>query len=137
MEVYACGPAIVKDFIKKSGKKNLIAQGIHPDRIGVKDIHDLAQLGNSLAEEVIREGAQYLGIGIASLINVLNPDIVVIGGGVAQIGESYLSIVRSAVKERAVQTVKNTPIMPAALGAAAGKIGAACLAWKKMGFDLS
>ncbi len=90
----------------------------------------LAEAGHAAAAEVIARGAFFLGIGIASLLNLLNPDIVIIGGGVAQIGTRYLEEVRRVAYARAQRSVKDTPIVPALLGTNANLIGAAEVAWQ-------
>jgi glucokinase len=86
------------------------------------------------ARTAIRRGAGFLGVGIATLVNLLDPELVVIGGGVAQIGDLYFARVRQVVRERALPHVAETPILPALLGPQANLVGAAQLAWQ--GLDL-
>jgi glucokinase len=138
LEAYASAPAMVADFIGEVGKRMIRqAFGLDPAQIGVKDIARLAQQGRPEAMAVIRRGAGFLGVGLAAMLNLLNPELVVIGGGVAQIGEPYFTAVRQTVEERALSYVAATPIVPALLGPHANLIGAAHLAWQGLETDLT
>ncbi len=131
LEAYASAPAIAADFIGKVGKRMIRQEfGLDPGTLGVKDIAKLAQQGYPEATSAIQRGAGFLGVGIATMLNLLNPELVVIGGGVAQIGELYFSTIRHTVQERALPYIAETPIMPALLGPQANLIGAAHLAWQ-------
>ena len=138
LEAYASAPAIAADFIGKVGKRTIRQEfGLDPGNLGVKDIVRLARQGHPEATSAIRRGAGFLGIGIASMLNLLNPELVVIGGGVAQIGDLYFSTVRHTVRERAMPHVAQTSIVPALLGPQANLIGAAHLAWQGLETDRS
>jgi glucokinase len=131
LEAYASGPPIVSDFLDSLEEQEV--QGLFgpsTGEIGVEKVAELAGQGHPAAVSAIERGAGFLGVGIATLLNLLNPNIVVIGGGVAQIGERYFASVRRVVKERALPTVADTPIVPAELGPHANLVGAACLAWQ-------
>jgi glucokinase len=135
LEAYAAAPVIIADFVRRVGKGFIRREmGLEPGLIGVKEIAALAQAGQPEAQTAIRRGAGFLGVGIATLVNLLNPELVVIGGGVAQIGELYFARVRQVVRERALPHVAGTPILPALLGPQANLVGAAELAWQ--GLDL-
>jgi glucokinase len=129
LEAYAASLALVADFRKQIGDTRIRELGL-AESFGVKEIAELAEAGYAAAAEVIARGAFFLGIGIASLLNLLNPDIVIIGGGVAQIGTRYLEEVRRVAYARAQRSVKDTPIVPALLGTNANLIGAAEVAWQ-------
>ncbi len=124
LEAYAASLALIAEYKKHSG-----AQTLAPE-FGVKEIAQLAESGDAIAAQVIRRGAFFLGIGIASLLNLLNPDVVIVGGGVAQIGDRYFAEIRRVTRERAQGSVRDTPIVPATLGPQANLIGAAELAWQ-------
>lgn len=133
LEAYAAAPVIIADFVRTVGKGYIRRRrelGLEPGLIGVKEIAALAQAGQPEALGAIRRGAEFLGVGIAAMINLLNPELVVIGGGVAQIGELYFDSIRQVVRERALPHVAETPILPALLGAQANLVGAAELAWQ-------
>ena len=78
---------------------------------------------------IIEQAGTYLGISVANIINLLNPQIVIIGGGVSQGGESLLKYVRAEAKKRALKELyKCTKIVRAKLADRAGVIGAAGIA---------
>ena len=52
------------------------------ERITAETVYDAAKQGDGLANEIVRDTARYLGAGIASLLNIMNPDVVVVAGGV-------------------------------------------------------
>ncbi|MBI3319175.1 MAG: ROK family transcriptional regulator [Candidatus Omnitrophica bacterium] len=86
-----------------------------------------AQQGDKLARELIEHSALQLGIRIASLVNLLNPEVVVIGGGVEKAGALLLEPVWRAVKRYAYEESANlVDVLPAKLGEDAVALGAAC-----------
>jgi glucokinase len=79
--------------------------------------------------EAVRAGARVLGRGLADVIHLLNPSLIVLGGGVAQLGEAYFEEVRSAIAAEAfAEAFATCRIEPSRVGYAAGAIGAAYLA---------
>lgn len=108
------------------------------DGSSLRDVPDLdgkavtlaAQAGDAAAREILAEAGRWLGVGIASLINALDPEVVVVGGGAMQAGELLLGPARRSAAERVVglQHRPTPPIVPATLGDDAGLIGAALLA---------
>jgi len=132
LEAYASAPAMVSDFKKRVGRARLVNEfGLNPSKFGMKEIEQLARSGVVEAVAAITQGAEYLGIGLASILNLFDPDIVVVGGGAAQIGELYLSQVRSTAHQLALPTAASIPIMPAGLKNWANLVGAACIVWGK------
>jgi len=100
-----------------------------PETISVELLAKAAAAGSRTARAIIEDGAKYLGIGIANFVNIFNPELVLIGGGVSQIGEWYLDKVRETVHERAFDIpAQRARILPVSLGQDAGAIGAAALA---------
>ncbi|HEV3475816.1 MAG TPA: ROK family protein, partial [Actinomycetota bacterium] len=89
-----------------------------------------AREGDVAAVGVFEEVGRWLGEGIAGLVNVLDPEIVVVGGGVAEEGELLLAPARQAFANavEAPEHRPEVPLVPAALGGDAGAIGAAALA---------
>jgi glucokinase len=119
-------------FTARVGKDRLKAEfGLDPKNLGVKEIARLAGSGMPEAVAVLKQGAVYLGIGIASIINLLDPDIVVVGGGAAQSGELYFSLLQTTVAERALPGFSNISVVPARLGTWANLVGAACVVWER------
>ncbi|HWH31330.1 MAG TPA: ROK family protein [Egibacteraceae bacterium] len=95
-----------------------------------KSVTLAAQAGDELATAVLAECGFWLGVGIASLVNALDPDLVVVGGGAMQAGEMLLGPAREAAAARVIGGAHRqpTPVVAAALGDDAGLVGAALLA---------
>ena len=88
-----------------------------------------ATAGDAGAVATLERAGQYLGVGLASLANVLNPDVFVIGGGVmGGAGELLLGPARREYRSRALPPNATAPVVPATLGTGAGVLGAALLA---------
>ena len=99
-----------------------------PAGSGSKFIFELAKKGDKEAIAAIKTSAEYLAIGIGSALEILNPEIVVIGGGVAAGGEIYFGTIRRSIKKYASKaSVAQVRIVPAKLGNDAGMLGAALL----------
>ncbi|MFZ5753212.1 MAG: ROK family protein [Bacillota bacterium] len=132
LEMYASGRAIArraKEAVKQNGFSPILelAEG-DESMITARTVYDAARLGDSLAHGIIREAAAYLGIGLANVANILNPQGIIIGGGVAGMGEMLLTPVREVVKARAMPLNREVEIVAAELGDGAGAIGAAYVA---------
>ncbi len=133
LEAYASAPAMTANFTARVGRPRLKAEfGLLPGRFGVKEIAQLAAGGLKEAQAALRQGADYLGAGLASVINLIDPDVVVIGGGAAQSGEIYFSRLQAATAERVLSGTASVPVVPAALKTWANLVGAACLVWEKV-----
>lgn len=90
---------------------------------------ELAHDGDEAAREVVALIGSRLGVGIANVINIFNPEVVVIGGGVIAAGELLLESAREVAYERALSPSKDVAqIVPTRFGAEAGMLGAAVLA---------
>lgn len=99
-----------------------------PDRVTTEMVAYAAQRGDPLAFEVFNTAVEYLGIGIAGLVNLFSPEAVVIGGGVAQAGSILFDKVRETVKSRALNKISsNLVIKPASFGMKAAAMGAVSL----------
>ncbi len=88
--------------------------------------------GDPLGIEVFRRAGVYLGIALSGLINVLNPEVIVIGGGAAEGWDLFIGHLRAEIRKRAFQQpAERAKIVRAALGGDAGIVGAARLAFGK------
>ena len=88
----------------------------------------LADVGDNAARQALALCGKRLGVGLAVLVNLLNPERIVIGGGVAGAGEWFLEPARIEGERRAwVQSWAQCQVVPAALGTTAGAVGAALL----------
>ena len=85
-----------------------------------------AEAGDEVASEILARAGGYLGVSIANRVSILSPDRVVVGGGVARLGEWLLGPIRATVRQRCHATpIDRVEIVPAALGTDAGVVGAA------------
>lgn len=102
------------------------------DRVTGHVVAQAAREGDSLALRIWRETGEYLGIGIANVINILNPRLVVLGGGVVEVGDLLLEPARQTAHDRAMtQLADDVTIVPGKLGNQAGIVGAIHLALER------
>lgn len=102
----------------------LHARGALDSRSGL----DLARQGDPDAIAIFAEAGRWLGVAVASLTNVFDPDVVIIGGGVSAAGDLLLGPAREEYQRRALPPTRRAPLVPAALGPDAGMVGAGLLA---------
>jgi glucokinase len=99
-------------------------------------VTELAHDGDPAARDVVALIGARLGVGIASLVNGFNPEVVVVGGGVSAAGELLLQPARDVVAARALSPSRDVvKIVPARFGAESGMLGAASLAWDEVQHD--
>lgn len=105
------------------------SDGLMGDDLTVRDLAQLAEQGDEACLALFTEVGHRLGQAVGNLLNVLDPDKVIIGGGVAQAGELIFGPCRlQALSLVLSPAVKETPIVPAELGPLAAAVGAAALA---------
>ncbi len=132
-EKYASATALVSQAVEamQSNKDSLLWQTCDGDlnKVEGKTIFEALDLGDATAKAVVDKYLYYVAIGIANLINALQPESVCVGGGISGQGEKILQPIREMVKaERySVYADKQAEILKAALGNDAGIIGAALL----------
>ncbi len=91
-------------------------------------IEEAALANDPVAVQVVREAAEYLGIAISGMLNLLNPSAVILGGGLSRVGERLLQPLRETVRSRTfVSVLASSDLMVSALGPRAVAIGAATL----------
>lgn len=134
-ERYASATAIIRDArraVQEHPESRIMARcGGNPEKINAKTVIDCAKEGDETAKAVFAGYVQGLAHGIVNLINVLDPEVIVLGGGVSMAGEFLLNAVREAVKPLVFyKGVSYAHIELAELGADAGIIGAALLGKK-------
>jgi glucokinase len=105
-------------------------EGIPPD---ARILHLAAETGDQAADAAIRRAGRYLGAGLTNLVNVFNPQLIVIGGGLRKLGPRYLDTAREVVKREAfAQSNADVRIVEAELGDESPAIGAALMALDKL-----
>ena len=132
LEQYSSATAIVRqvqELAAQYPKSELSNVG----RLTSKDVYEAGKQGDELALEVFRRQGFYLGIALASLINVLNPEIIVIGGGAAAGWDLFMPHLQEQVEYRAWREPRlRAKFEKAVLGDDAGIMGAAKLAFDKI-----
>jgi len=135
LESYVSGPAIERNFSRRLGKNKIraVLDSCQAQRISLEIIAQLASQGDIVAQDAITEAGYYLGYGLFGLINLLNPESVIIGGGVAALGELLLNETRRVVANLALPSMRDTPILAAHYQGALGSlVGAATLCWQML-----
>lgn len=136
LEQNASGTAIARNATNLIGKgrQSILADILSGNRsITTEDVAEAARQGDRLAIEVFSEAMRRLGTGIVNIVNVFNPELIVIGGGVSQTGDMLFEPVRQFVTEHAFRLpASRVRIVPAALGDEAGAIGAGLYAREEL-----
>jgi len=122
LQVLASGTAIARRARER----------LHREMTG-REVGEAALAGDPQALEVIDEAAWWLGLALANAAQLLDPERIVIGGGVAELGEVFLAPVRASHCTHTLGPAAQTPIVPAELGYDAGVIGAAAVAMEGAG----
>ena len=135
LERYVSNYCIVeeaKKLVRKRPNSKILkfADG-KPSKITPKVISEAAHLGDKLAIKIWKETGVYIGVALTGLVNVFNPECIVIGGGVSLAGDVLFNSIRETVARRAMkEPAQKVKIVPAELGNDAGLIGASILATK-------
>jgi glucokinase len=129
LEAYASGPAIAERAREAlaGGEESVLPGMVDGDltRITAQLVYDAAKRDDEVARQVVRDTATFLGAGVANLLNIFNPDVVVIAGGVTQAGEPLFEPLRAEVRRRAFRpAVEACKIVPGTLPGSAGVVGA-------------
>ena len=130
LEAYASAPAIAtrarEVLVREEGESAITAMvGGNLDDITARIVYDAAKAGDPIASEIVKDTARYLGAGVANLLNIFNPDIVVLAGGVAEAGDALFVPLRIEVRRRAFSPAVNAmKIVPGELPGTAGVVGA-------------
>jgi glucokinase-like ROK family protein len=141
LEAVAAGPAIAERSLMaaQAGKSPILWKYYEKNGrvLSAEDVGDAAREGDALAIEVIRESGQFVGDVLAGLVNFYNPEMIVIGGGVSNLGNLLLSSIRQTVLHRSLPlATRDLQIVFSEIGPNAGVIGAVHLAMDYM-FSLS
>lgn len=132
-EKYASATALVSQAVEamEGNRDSLMWKTCDGDlnKVDGRSVFEALDMGDSVAESVVEKYLYYVAVGIANIVNALQPEAICIGGGISGQGEKILRPIRETVaKERySVYADKQTEILPAVLGNDAGIIGAALL----------
>lgn len=119
----------------KEGEKTILTEMLGDNLTDLRsgDLRKAIRRGDKLVERVIEEAAEYTGIAVANVINLLNPEVVVLGGGIIDaLEDEMLAIIVETAKDYALSgTAKGIEITASKLGDDAGIVGAAVLARRR------
>ncbi|MGO1177927.1 ROK family protein, partial [Cellulosimicrobium funkei] len=120
LEAIGAGPAVHRRYLALGG------DATSPD---TRDVVARADAGDELAASVVRDAARAVGRAVAGVVTVLDPEVVVVGGGMAGAGDLGWSALEDALRAEVVDVLADLPLRPAALGNVAAVVGAARGAW--------
>lgn len=136
-EMFASGTAmarIAREALNYGRSSSMLGLAGSLEKITARHIFAAAGAGDALASELLAQEIEYLGRGFAVIINTFNPERLVVGGGVASVGESFLGPVRARALQLAFPRLAAAcDIVPAALGANVGVVGGAACAFEEFG----
>jgi glucokinase len=136
-ETLASGTAMAREArkqIKEGARTSILgyAEG-DVEKVTAQVIHNAAKEGDSLAKELITRTGYYVGVGLANLVNIFNPELIVIGGGLSNIGDMLLEPAYEVAGERAFkESYRTVRFALAKLGRDSGVLGAAAFALQEM-----
>lgn len=120
LEAFAAGPALVREYGRRSGEN-------------VADLRAVAARaadGDGVATGVLKDGGAAVGSVVGGLINVFDPSIVVIGGGVAEAADVWWDALLVATAHEVLPVLAEVPVVRSDLGGDAALLGAAAMAWE-------
>jgi glucokinase len=135
LEAFASGPAIARQARQalEQGRSSTIPEYANGP-VTAKSVAAAATAGDALAIELLHRAGTYLGLGLVNVIHILEPQRILIGGGVSRAGELLLGPARATVEQRLMSPVyRGVEILPAALGEDVGLMGAAALVMQEAG----
>lgn len=130
LEMLASGTAVAREAVAriKRGESSQLAAlvGGKLEDIDARIVGIAANNGDPLARDVVAKAANYLGVGMVNVVNIFNPERIVVGGGMSHLGDMLLEPARRVVREKAFRLAAGSvSIVPSQLGDNAGVIGAA------------
>jgi len=124
LERYASATALIQDYNQENPKSPVT---------GTKQIFQLLKEKDEIAQKVITKFVSYLAAGVANIINIFNPEMIIIGGGVSKAGAVFIEDIKNACQKRAMPvSFNNVEIVGATLGNDAGMMGAGAFALKSL-----
>ncbi len=135
LESLASGTAIARRAVEEmeKGAETSITRLVEGElsKVTAKVVAQAGQEGDPLANSIFKEAGFYIGLGIANLLHILNPQLVILGGGVSKAGDLLFDPVRATVKARTMLSYQEgLQIVPTALGGDVGLLGAAAFVLK-------
>ena len=123
IEAIASGPGILAHFRSLGGPLSVF---------DTREVLRLAKMGDDLARRAVADSAMALGAVIAGLVTTIDPDVVVIGGGVGEAGPVWWDPMERSMRRELVDVLATVALHPAELGSRAPLVGAAYRAWTEL-----
>lgn len=134
LETLASGSALAREAMERISQREptSIMELSKGQPITAQTIYRAARLGDRLAQELIEQAATYLGVGLANLVNIFNPQLIIVGGGLSRMGRRLLAPAVREMKARAFALpARKVRVVRARLGADAGVLGAIAFVLKE------
>jgi len=136
VEAYASVPALLREVrsLLRRRKDSVLKDWLRGDskKLTSELVMEAFKLGDEVATEAVDRLVEALAAGIVGVVNLLNPEAVIIGGGLADSGEVFIKRIRTAVRQRGISSnTRGLKILKAKLGNRAGFMGAALLGWQR------
>lgn len=130
LEAMAGAQAILQqaDGLLQSGRKSLLSRAWQNGGLNIQDVIAAARQGDALSKELFQNAGRHVGVALASLVNVLNPGLLIVGGTVSQVGDDLLGAISETVHARALTAASQAVrVVPGELGREATALGAVTL----------
>ena len=131
LEAMAGGAALARRAVQaiRAGTPTVLAQHTPLESLTARDIGEAAHRGDHMSQQLLADAGRLIGISAATLVNLVNPQRVVVGGGVAQVGDLLLNPIRDAVRRRSLRaSAEVVQVQAAMLGRRSTAMGAVALA---------
>lgn len=128
-EALASGTALARVAVERIAHGEASSMDARPGAITAQDVFAAYRDGDTLALSVVADGIHYLGTALTSMVNVLDPGVIVIGGGLSNEWDAYIAPAVALMREQSFAGMgKDIPVVPPALGMKTGALGAIALA---------
>jgi glucokinase len=135
LESLTAGPGIANTARQRlqAGEASSLSQ-YDASKITAHEVAAAAREGDHLASHIFHQAGRRLGLGVANMVSLFDPEVVIVGGGMAGAADLYLDSLRDAMLERAQPlAVRQVKLAVSKLGDGANLLGCARLAWQSMG----
>lgn len=132
LEAVASGTAIARDarvMVERGGGKKILELAGEAEKVTAVTVAEAARAGDNEAQAVLDRAARFLGIGLAAAVNLVSPELIVLGGGVMESADLLWAVMERELRKRALASnYAGLRLARAALGGRAGGLGAVALA---------
>ena len=112
----------------QGGRQSMLTAAWRNGGLAIQDVVAAARHGDDLSRELFQQAGRHVGVAVASLVNVLNPGLIIVGGTVSQVGEDLLGPIVQTVRDRALRAAsRGVRVVPGELGREATALGAVTL----------